>query len=111
MEKEIRQVVRSKTLDKDILELYEYGIETFGITFADIFLEHLKVTLNALSYQYLLYPECRHLETKTQIYRNVILGKYLIIYRINKNRIEILRALHGSQSPKTIKSVKKIKIK
>lgn len=109
MEKKIRQVIRSKYLDKDVAELYECGLETFGELFANIFLEELKHSINALSYQYHLHSECKYLETKTQIYRNIILGKYLIIYRIKAEKIEVLRALHGSQSPKKIKAIKKIK--
>ncbi len=111
MEKKVRQVIRSKHLDFDTLEIYHYGVETFGEEFAKLFLEELKHMINGLSYQFHFYPECRHLETKTQIYRNIILGKYLIIYRIKANKIEVLRALHGSQSPKIIKVIKKIKTK
>ena len=62
-----------------------------------------------LETQYLLHPECRHLETKTKMYRNIILGSYLIIYRIRAHKIEVLRAFHGSRSPKIIKLVRKIK--
>lgn len=111
MEKKVRQVIRSKHLDFDTLEIYHYGVETFGEEFAKLFLEELKHSINGLSYQFHLNPECRHLETKTQIYRNIILGKYLIIYRIRANKIEVLRALNGSQSPKIIKAIKKIKTK
>lgn len=110
METKVRQVIRSKFIDEDLVEIYHYGIETFGLTFADLFLEEMKHTINGLSSRYYLYPECRHLETKTQIYRNIILGKYLIIYRIKPNKIEVLRALHGSRSPAKIKAVRKIKI-
>jgi toxin ParE1/3/4 len=51
-----------------------------------------------------------HLKTKTKKYRNVILGSYLIIYRIRPNSIEVLRAFHGSRSPKTIGKIRKITI-
>jgi len=67
--------------------------------------------INELPLLFLIYPECRHLETKTQMYRNIILGKYLIIYRIKTEKIEVLRAIHGSQSPKNIKAIKKIRPK
>jgi plasmid stabilization system protein ParE len=63
-----------------------------------------------LNAQYLLHPECRYLETKNKIYRNIILGSYLIIYRITPNKIEVLRAFHGSRSPKTIAKTRSLKI-
>ena len=72
--------------------------------------EDLKLMVRNLETNYLVNPECRHLETKTKIYRNIILGSYLIIYRIRANKIEVLRAFHGSRSPKDIKKVKQIKI-
>ncbi len=111
MEKVIKKVIYSNAFYKDLTSIYSYGSETFGDVMAEIFQEKILHSSNGLSYMYLLYPECKHLETTTQIYRNIILGKYLIIYRIKANKIEILRALHGSQSPKIIKAIKKIKIK
>lgn len=85
-------------------------METFGIKLADSFIEEIYFRIEKLETQYLLHPECRHLETKTKIYRNIILGSYLIIYRIRANKIEVLRAFHGSRSPKIIKTVKKVKV-
>jgi len=109
--KKIREVIRSKELDFDFVEIFNYGIETFGEDFARIFLEKVKHEIFGLSFQYHLHPECRHLQPKTQIYRNIILGKYLIMYRVKASKIEVLRALHSSQNPEHIKEIKKIKIK
>ena len=111
MEKVIKKVIYSITFYEDLKFIFSYGFETFGFEMAEIFQEKILHSANGLSYMFLIYPECKHLETKTQIYRNIILGKYLIIYRIKAEKIEILRALHGSQSPKIIKAIKKIKIK
>ncbi len=52
-----------------------------------------------------------HFQTKTQIYRNIIPGKYLIMYWVKAFKIEVLRALHSSQNPEHIKEIKKLKIK
>ncbi len=92
------------------MDIYQYGEATFGEKLADGFIAEIYKSTEELETQYLLHPECRHLETKTKIYRNIILGSYLIIYRIKSHQIEVLRAFHGSRSPKIIKQVRKIKI-
>ena len=111
MEKVIKKIAYSAVFYEDLKSIYSYGLETFGVIMAEILQEQILNHTAGLYLQYYLNPECRHLETKTQIYRNIILGKYLIIYRIRANKIEVLRALHGSQSPKIIKATKKITTK
>lgn len=104
-----KEVITSALFDfVDLPLIHEYGTETFGIRLADSFIAEIYSHLDTLSKEYLTYPECRHLETKTKKYRNIILGSYLIIYRITETRIEVLRAFHGSRSPKTIIKTKKI---
>lgn len=111
MEIENKKVVGSKIFEEqDVPSIYEYGKSTFGIQLADAFYFEIINTVRNLETHYELHPECRHLETKTKKYRNVILGAYLIIYRICPNRIEVLRAFHGSRSPKILKSTRKITI-
>jgi toxin ParE1/3/4 len=106
-----KEVIGSKLFEEfDIPSIYEYGEATFGEKLADFFYFEIISSVRLLETQYLLHPECRHLETKTKIYRNIILGSYLIIYRIKANRIEVLRAFHGSRSPKIIKQVRKVKM-
>lgn len=108
METEQKKVVRSNFYLQDIVDIFEYGSATFGERAGLIFYQDLKMIVRGLETQYLLHPECRHLETK--IYRNIIFGSYLIIYRIRAKKIEVLRAFHGSRSPKEIKKVRKITI-
>lgn len=111
MESKVREIVTSEIFDNiDIPSIFYYGMETFGIKLADNFIEEIYKRIENLETQYLLHPECRHLETKTKIYRNIILGSYLIIYRIRTYKIEVLRAFHGSRSPKIIKQVRKVKV-
>lgn len=110
MESGKKEVVKSKFYYSDIQDLYEYGEATFGTRLADSFFDTILFDVEKLETEYLLHPECRHLETKTKIYRNIILGSYLIIYRIRAHRVEVLRAFHGSRSPKTIKTVRKVKV-
>ena len=105
-----KEVVKSIYYYKDIQEIFEYGEATFGENAALAFFDEIFADVEKLKSNYLLHPECRHLKTKTQKYRNIILGSYLIIYRISKTRIEVLRAFHGSRSPKSIVKSKKIKV-
>lgn len=110
MEARKKEVVRSVFYSNDIQAIFEYGEATFGEKSALSFFQDLLIIVRNLESQYYLHPECRHLVTKSKKYRNIILGSYLIIYRITSNRIEVLRAFHSSRSPKTIKDSKKIKI-
>ncbi|TRX40360.1 type II toxin-antitoxin system RelE/ParE family toxin [Flavobacterium restrictum] len=105
-----KKVVKSVFYYKDIQDIFEYGEATFGEKAAISFFEELLLITANVETHYLLHPECRHLETKTKKYRNIIFGSYLIIYRITPHRIEVLRAFHGSRSPKSIKESRKIKV-
>ena len=108
MEKRIRKVVYSTSFYKDLQNIYLYGKETFGKVFADLFIEEINHTTDGLSFQFNLHPECRSLRTKSKIYRNIVLGKYLIIYRITPENIEILRAFHSSRSVSKIKTARSV---
>ena len=110
MEIKQKEVVRSTFYLADIQDVFEYGEATFGEKAAIFFYEDIRSIVRSLETHYLLHPEWRHLETKTKRYRNIILGSYLIIYRIKAHKIEVLRAFHGSRSPKYIKPIKKITI-
>ena len=54
--------------------------------------------------------ERRHLATKNRMYRNIILDAHLIIYRIGKERIEVLDIVHAASSLRKIRDIRKIKI-
>lgn len=109
MAKKTLQVVRSSVFTADVADIYDYGLDTFGQHVAETLLIDIYQSIAELPQSYLIYPECRQIPTKTQIYRNIIVGKYLIIYRITSKRIEVLRAIRGSIAPALIKRTRSIK--
>jgi plasmid stabilization system protein ParE len=110
MEGEILEVAFSDQALKSLHQIYEYGIETFSLTSATVYLDELVEKIESLSENYLLYPQCRYLPTKSKKYRNMIFGTYLVLYRITKSRIEVLNVYHSSRSISYIKSSRKIKL-
>jgi hypothetical protein len=57
-----------------------------------------------------MYPECRYLRTKSKIYRNIILGSYLVIYRITSDRIDVLKAVSSRTSVSKIKRTRGMRL-
>jgi plasmid stabilization system protein ParE len=104
-------VVLSTEFQKDVKSVFEYGVETFGYNGAKTFISEIYMHVWNLDCQYLMFPEARFLSDTNRNYRNIILGSYLIIYRITNERIEVLRIFHSSQCiPRKLTSVKRIKI-
>lgn len=110
MEVEIRPVVVSGLAIESLENIYLYGLETFSYSSATVFIEELYVRINQLSSEYLHHPICRFIPTKTGVYRNLQHGRYLVIYRIKPEGIEVLNIVHSSRSPSKIKAARKIKI-
>jgi len=108
-EVESKAVRISEQFGLDIEFLYIYGEEVFGAIAAKSFIADIYSRIWSLDRMYLLHVECRHLPTKNKIYRNIILGSYLIIYRITDEYIEVLRILHSHSSIRRIKSSRQIK--
>ena len=104
------QVRLSKEFILDIDKIYQYGIETFGIKQAEIYENEIWQLVESLSHNYLLFPECRHLPTKSKMYRWIILDAHLIIYRITNTEIQVLRIVHERRSITKIKTTRKIRI-
>ncbi len=107
---EKKEVDLSSKFDKDLIHVFDYGEETFGYTPAKIFIGDIYNYVWNLDSMYLLHPECRFLPTRNKTYRNIILGSYLVIYRITPNRVEVLRVLNARISIKKIRSTTKVKI-
>ena len=77
---------------------------------AGLYLDKILEALNTLPIYYNVYPECRHIVTKSRMYRNIILDSHLIVYRITDCRIEVLDIIHAASSMNRIKRTRRIKI-
>ena len=90
------------------IEVYNYGIRTFGYFQTERYDREIEKAIETLPDFYMAYPECRHIPTKNHIYRNIILDAHLIIYRITFERIEVLDIIHSASSIGKIRNTRKI---
>ena len=104
------QVRISKEFVSDIDNVFQYGIETFGLSQAEKYENEIWRLLGSLSYSFLLFPECRYLPTKSKMYRWIILDSHLIIYRILKEEVQVLRMVHAKRSVTKIKTSRRIRL-
>jgi len=109
MEREPKPVVYSSKFKQDIIDVYKYGLETFGKIQAEKYQSDIYRLVGCLDFFYDMYSECRHLPTKSKMYRWIILDSHLIIYRINEAEIQILRILHSHRSITKIKHSRSIR--
>ena len=105
-----KKVIGSPIYEESLERIFVEGIERFGICQARKYLEHILNTVEKLENDYPYYPECRHLATKSRMYRNIILDSHLIIYRITEERIEVLDIFHSASSMRKIKQARNIHI-
>lgn len=98
-----KQVIYSEmyALDSDVV--FEFGVETFGELQATKYEEFIDKLTKELNLNYLAYPECKYITTKSRMYRNIILDSHIIIYRIKPEKIEVLRILHSHSGITKIK--------
>jgi len=89
-------------------QVYDYTLDIFGYFQAERYLRSVERALSTLHNFYTAYPECRHLATKSRMYRNIILDAHLIIYRITNERIEVLDIIHSPSSIGKIRNTRKI---
>ena len=85
-----KQVITSSLFWESYDNVYVQGLDLFGFYQAELYANKIKSILYELDQTYPYYPECRHLATKSRMYRNIILDSHLIIYRITEERIEVL---------------------
>jgi hypothetical protein len=86
----IKRVVFSEHFYFTLVQVLNYGLEEFGSVVAYNFNIEIERKTKLLSNLYLTFPENRYLPTKSKMYRNIILGKYMILYRIKPNTVEVL---------------------
>lgn len=110
METQERPVILSPVAENDIQDIYLYGFETFGKNAAETFKAELMFMIRSLKNLYEIHPECRFILTKSRMYRNIIFGSYLVIYRVRLKQIEVLKIISSKMSIKKIKSTRSIRL-
>ena len=73
-----KKVIGSPIYEESLERTFVEGIERSGMFQARKYLEHILNTVEKLENDYPYYPECRHLTTKSRMYRNIILDSHLI---------------------------------
>jgi plasmid stabilization system protein ParE len=104
VEVERKEVTISNQFNLDIIPLYTFGEEVFGAIAAKSFIADIYSRVWSLDSMYQLHVECRYLPTIDKRYRNIILGSYLIIYKITAENVQVLRILHAHSSIKKIRA-------
>ena len=102
--------VVSSEFNESRKHIFEYSLAAFGYFQAERYKQKIRNSLDTLPDFYHAYPECRHITTKSRMYRNIILDAHLIIYRITDKRIEVLDIVHAASSIGKIRSTRKIRL-
>jgi plasmid stabilization system protein ParE len=105
-----KSVKVSVEFDIHSTHIYDYTLDTFGYFQAERYQDTIEKALETLHGFYLAYPECRHIPTKSRMYRNIILDAHLIIYRITDERIEVLDIIHSASSIGKIRGVRNVRL-
>jgi len=105
-----KPVIHSQKFIDNRNYIYEYTFDTFGYFQAERYLSKINDSINTLPFYYHIYPECRHLATKSRMYRNIILDAHLIIFRITSECIEVLDIIHSASSIRKIQRIRKIRL-
>jgi toxin ParE1/3/4 len=112
MEGQKRHPVRlSIEFIRDLDDIFQYSVETFGRIQAKKYEADILNLVESLYLSWNMFAECRHLRTKSRIYRWIILESHCIIYRVTSREIQVLRILHSKLSIRSIRASRRIKLK
>ena len=101
MDKVINKYTLSKKAKKDLEEIFDYTVETYNLKKAFTYITEIKITISNLLFIPSLGKE--RLEIKKGLF-SISKNEHIIFYRILKNKIRIVRILHGSSDlPKYFK--------
>jgi len=105
-----KEVITSRNYETHLVEILEYSLDTFGYFQTEKYFNKISQSVESLNINYTVHPECRHLATKSRMYRNIILDAHLILYRITTECIEVLDIVHGASSISKIKRTRQIRM-
>ncbi len=105
MEEEYQVIIKEFALQQ-LHQEYLFFLEKYSVNNAEKFRLGFFRQIEKILPLCWRHPECRFLPTKNQIYRNIIWKRYLIVYRMRKNIIEVLSLFHTSQLPGKLKKLR-----
>ncbi len=77
----VKRIVTTAVFDVMLFNTVDFGEQIFGVSIVNAFLGNVRKIIKTLLTQHQFYPENKFLPTKKS-YRNIIVGKYIILYRI-----------------------------
>lgn len=90
------QLVIAPAARDDLTDIYQYGLSQWGQAQSEHYLSRIKDQLRLLTRQPRMGIERPELLPGA---RSLAVARHVLFYRLNENRIEIIRVLHGRQDP------------
>jgi toxin ParE1/3/4 len=90
------QLVIAPVAKNDLKDIYQYGLRQWGQAQSESYLVDIKNQFWLLTEQPLIGVERPELLPNI---RSLPIDSHTVFYRLNANRVEILRVLHGRQDP------------
>ena len=78
-----KQVITSSLFWESYDNVYVQGLDLFGFYQAELYANKIKSILYELDQTYPYYPECRHLTTKSRMYRNKFRKRFFLFITEN----------------------------
>ncbi|MCG7532329.1 type II toxin-antitoxin system RelE/ParE family toxin [Psychrobium sp. MM17-31] len=82
----------SRAADQDIENLFEYGIDNFGLLAAKLYLEGLVKRFDEIALNPLHYPAVDHIRIG---YRRSVYATHSIYFKWNDEQVDIMRILRA----------------
>ncbi|GAA5139930.1 type II toxin-antitoxin system RelE/ParE family toxin [Thalassotalea piscium] len=82
----------SSAADKDFEQLFEYGIDNFGLSKAKSYVDGLIIKFQAIAENPLYYQAVDYIRSG---YRRSVYGKHAIYYIISNDCVDIMRILRA----------------
>jgi hypothetical protein len=77
-----KKIVVKELAQNQLLNDYDYYDGNYSVIYAEQFKSEFYEIIQTILPNPYIYTECRFLTTKTHLYRNIIWGNYLVVYRI-----------------------------
>ncbi|MEM0515603.1 type II toxin-antitoxin system RelE/ParE family toxin [Pseudoalteromonas sp. YIC-827] len=82
----------SSAADQDFEQLFEYGIDNFGLAQAKSYIDGLIIQLQSIAQNPLHYQAVEHVR---QGYRRSVYGKHTIYYVVSNDCVDVMRILRA----------------